>query len=324
MKTNITYNMDALTAAKLLPDDCVDCIVTSPPYYGLRDYGVIGQIGLEATPEQYIRKLVELFRELRRALKSCGTLWINIGDTYAAGSMTPHAGQRKNRDQSAMCGLRRSSVNGLKNKDLIGIPWMLAFALRADGWYLRSDIIWHKPNPMPESVTDRPTKAHEYIFLLSKSPKYYYDVDAIREPHTSIDDLKRRIQNGHGEWKTNKAASGSEYAIAGTRRNRAELYNPKGRNKRSVWSVPTAVVKEAHFATFPEALIVPCVLAGCPEGGIVLDPFMGSGTTAVVARKNNRQYIGFELNKDYVDITNDRLRRELGLFHCSADFRYDK
>lgn len=314
METDVTYCMDALAAAKLLPDDCVDCIVTSPPYYGLRDYGVPGQIGLEATPEQYIRKLVELFRELRRVLKSCGTLWINIGDTYAAGSMTPHAGQRKNRDQSAMCGLIRKPTEGIKAKDLIGIPWMLAFALRADGWYLRSDIIWHKPNTMPESVTDRPTKAHEYIFLLSKSPKYYYDADAIREPHTTIDDLNRRIKNGVGVWKTKKACANSEYAVNGTGRNRTELYNKNGRNKRSVWTVPTKPFKGAHFATFPKNLIAPCILAGCPEGGTVLDPFSGSGTTRIMANKLNRHAIGFELNPEYVKIEEERRRYELGIF----------
>lgn len=291
MQINTTYNMDALAAARLLPDGCVDCIVTSPPYYGLRDYGVDGQIGLEETPEAFIAQLVEVFRELRRVLKPKGTLWVNMGDSYNgykgnANSDTAGSAYAGFRDQPTRTSKFGLECKNIKPKDLIGIPWMLAFALRADGWYLRQDIIWHKPNPMPESVTDRCTKAHEYIFLFSKSAKYYFDADAIKEPAKNPADDVRRIaaareshkstpdslRNGIRQkvpsgWDTGKGGHGSFH-----RAGRAEAIEyteiaPEAlttRNKRSVWTVPPQPFKEAHFATFPEDLIAPCILAGCP------------------------------------------------------------
>ena len=309
MQINTTYNMDALAAARLLPDDCVDCIVTSPPYYGLRDYGVDGQIGLEETPEVFIDHLVTVFRELWRVLKPEGTLWVNMGDSYAGSNR---------------------GADDVKPKDLIGIPWMLAFALRTDGWYLRQDIIWHKPNPMPESVTDRCTKAHEYIFLFSKSAKYYFDAEAILEPcspntHARISqDLQKQIEShrANGGKKTNgpmKAVSRkTRMAGAGVKNNPSFetccVMPVTERNKRSVWTVSTKPFKDAHFATFPEDLIVPCILAGCPAGGLVLDPFNGSGTTRIVANKLGRNAIGFELNPKYIEIENRRRSKELGMF----------
>jgi len=250
--------------------------VTSPPYYGLRDYGHDGQIGLEQTPEQYIAAMVEVFRCVRDVLEDDGTLWLNIGDSYArtAGddSTKQTDGGLKTGRTGKSAQLFKKGINrppeGIKAKDLIGIPWMLAFALRADGWYLRQDIIWHKPNPMPESVRDRCTKAHEYIFLLSKSDRYFFDNEAMKEP-----------------------------AVDG-----------ETRNRRSVWTVATRPYKGAHFATFPPALIEPCILAGSRPNDIVLDPFMGSGTTAAVAAKHGRRYIGCELNEEYGDLQDERIR----------------
>lgn len=335
MQINTTYNMDALAAVRLLPDDCVDCIVTSPPYYGLRDYGVDGQIGLEETPEVFIDQLVTVFRELRRALKPEGTLWVNMGDSYNSykgnavrkNAQTDYAGHRGQPVRKSGFGLESKN---LKNKDLIGIPWMLAFALRTDGWYLRQDIIWHKPNPMPESVTDRCTKAHEYIFLFSKSAKYYFDAEAILEPcspntHARISqDLQKQIEShrANGGKKTNgpmKAVSRkTRMAGAGVKNNPSFetccVMPVTERNKRSVWTVSTKPFKDAHFATFPEDLIVPCILAGCPAGGLVLDPFNGSGTTRIVANKLGRNAIGFELNPKYIEIENRRRSKELGMF----------
>ena len=294
---------DALSVLKTMPDQSINTCVTSPPYWGLRDYGVDGQLGLESTPAEYVANLVEVFREVRRVLRDDGTLWLNLGDSYN-GSKMNRSGQhgykdgRSNRDKRFSVG----GVKGLKPKDLVGIPWMVAFALRADGWYLRQDIIWHKPNCMPESVKDRCTKAHEYIFLLSKNQKYYYDYEAVKEPLsiTTVNDLKSR------KTLNNKGTHGDTRKDLG--RNRDE-YVPKDgkRNKRTVWTVATKPFSEAHFATFPEKLIEPCILAGCPEGGTVLDPFIGAGTTAVVAWKNNRNYLGFELNPKYVLIATKRL-----------------
>jgi len=278
----------------------VHTIVTSPPYYGLRNYNVDGQIGLEVTPDEYIANLVAVFRECKRILRDDGTLWVNIGDSYN-GSAPNQSGQngyndgRENRDKRYSTG----GVNGLKPKDLIGIPWMLAFALRADGWYLRQDIIWDKPNPMPESVTDRPTKSHEYIFLMSKSAKYYYDNEAVKEPAVEGTDL--------GVLRSNKAAYGQGPTDIKTINKRlaicpdSRLGNPSGtRNKRDVWTVPTKPYKGAHYATFPPKLIEPMILAGCPAGGIVLDPFVGSGTTVMVANHLGRKGIGLDLNFKYL------------------------
>jgi len=274
--------------------------VTSPPYYGLRDYGHDGQIGLEETPEQYIEAMVEVFRCVWDVLEDDGTLWLNIGDSYAGNNS-----QASNNGRAGFGNPRERVVNrtgeGLKTKDLIGIPWMLAFALRADGWYLRQDIIWHKPNPMPESVQDRCTKAHEYIFLLSKSSKYYYDHDAIKEP------LK-------GEPQTrDKNAEGYQADYAhGDRFSKGErVFGADGlANKRSVWSVPVKPYAGAHFAVFPSELIEPCIIAGAPAGGVVLDPFMGSGTTAQVAQTLGRKYLGCELNPAYQPLQNKRLAQQ--------------
>lgn len=272
-----------------------------PPYYGLRDYGVDGQIGLEETPEEYVQKLVAVFREVKRVLKDDGTLWVNIGDSYATGttadrqqSKNPGVGANRIEAQNGVA--RIGNPAGCKTKDLIGIPWMLAFALREDGWYLRQDIIWHKPNPMPESVRDRCTKSHEYIFLLSKSRRYYYDYKAIQEPARTTDFVIRDREAG----QMNKVPGRSH--MNGLKHNRYKV-----RNKRDVWSIPVRPFKGAHFATFPEELIKPCVLAGSRENGIVLDPFFGSGTTGVVATKFNRDFIGIELNSDYIDIAKRRL-----------------
>lgn len=269
--------------------------VTSPPYYGLRDYGHDGQIGLEETPEEYIKAMVEVFRCVWDVLEDDGTLWVNIGDSYNGSGGQGTKPNIMSKEAAEGRGGKAIKVDGIKPKDMIGIPWMLAFALRADGWYLRQDIIWHKPNPMPESVQDRCTKAHEYIFLLSKSPKYYYDIESIKEP-VKQDWGTRDRANGkyHNEGSGLQPHSGLEksYEMA---------------NKRSVWSVNTKPYAGAHFAVFPQELIEPCIMAGAPVGGVVLDPFMGSGTTAQVAQNLGRQYLGCELNEDYKALQNKRL-----------------
>lgn len=297
---------DCLEVLKTLEDESVDCCVTSPPYYGLRDYGMSEQIGLEESPGQYISKLRMVFAEVHRVLKSDGTLWVNIGDSYAGNCSRTSTGR-------AGLGLPREGIFervGGKHKDLIGIPWMLAFALREDGWYLRQDIIWAKPNPMPESVKDRCTKSHEYIFLLSKKPKYYFDYEAIQEDAIWKDD--KRLTAGRIEYDGKRSEGTDMHAqksFVGSYVKKAdgeegEVYPV--RNKRDVWNVAVQPVKEAHFATYPEALIEPCILAGCKPGGVVLDPFFGSGTTGRVALKNNRHYIGIELNPDYIEIAKRR------------------
>jgi DNA modification methylase len=281
--------------------------VTSPPYFGLRDYGHEGQIGLEQTPEEYIKAMVDVFRCVWDVLADDGTLWLNIGDSYSSnpatgkkiggesyrGSSTPSL----NTEQQCRVAYRG---NGVKSKDLIGIPWMLAFALRADGWYLRQDIIWHKPNPMPESVNDRCTKAHEYIFLLSKSQKYFYDAEAVKEP-VATSSIARLSQ------PKLKEQTGSARVPGKTNGNMKAVGNAEGRNRRSVWTVNTKPYKGAHFATFPPALIEPCILAGSRKGDIVLDPFMGSGTTAAVALQHGRQYLGCELNQEYEALQQQRI-----------------
>lgn len=310
------FHGDVLTQLKKIPAGSVNTCVTSPPYFGLRDYGVKGQIGLEETPEAFTQKLVEVFREVRRVLRDDGTVWLNLGDSYASfrdGKATPDTtrgtdkgtlvpkGSAKNRMASTFAG------SSIKHKDLIGIPWRVAFALQADGWYLRQDIIWHKPNPMPESVTDRCTKAHEYIFLLSKSPTYYYDCEAVREPLSAATILRDKTPRGRSQTGGGSAASLAGYDYKRNADNGNMQSNPKGRNRRSVWTVTTKPYKGAHFATFPPDLIEPCILAGAPEGGLVLDPFMGSGTTAAVAKKNGRQYVGCELNPEYIKLAEQRI-----------------
>lgn len=336
---NRIFQGDCIEGMRTLPDQSVNCCVTSPPYFGLRDYGHKGQIGLEETPDQFVAKLVEVFREVKRVLKDDGTLWLNLGDSYAGGGgASGHTVETKNLGaNTSNYGAVKSGGKryGLKQKDLIGIPWMVAFALRADGWYLRQDIIWHKPNPMPESVTDRCTKSHEYIFLLSKSQKYWYDHEAIKTPiqDESIKRLMQDIENQTGSDRVPGKSNGKMKAVIGDRKyvdqsvigkklssHTGGVYEDGSivgngmANKKSVWTVTTKPYSEAHFATYPPDLIVDCIKAGCPEGGIVLDPFMGAGTTAMVARKLNRNYVGFELNPEYIRIAQNRLQTELGMF----------
>jgi len=302
------YHGDALEKLQALPSGTVNTCVTSPPYYGLRDYGVDGQIGLEPTPDEYISRMVEVFREVRRVLRDDGTCWINLGDSYASDPGKGYSGADPKWTEK---GTSRARTSFLPPKNLMGMPWRVAFALQADGWYLRSDIIWHKPNPMPESVTDRPTKAHEYIFLLSKSERYYYDAEAIKEPAQ--------------EWTGQAAVFERSGAVAShiLPGQNAAQHRGKGnaktlnvpneagtRNKRTVWTIATRPYAAAHFATFPPDLIKPCILAGCPEGGIVLDPFAGSGTTLWVAEQLGRQSTGIELNPEYCNLVYERMGGE--------------
>jgi len=277
--------------------------VTSPPYFGLRDYGHDGQLGLEETPEEYIKEMVEVFRCVWDVLEDDGTLWLNIGDSYNGSGGQGTKPNIMSKEAADGRGGKAIKVDGIKQKDLIGIPWMLAFALRADGWYLRQDIIWHKPNPMPESVQDRCTKAHEYIFLLSKSQKYYYDHEAIKEAAIH----EGRIVKASGTDAKNGAKGEFGATAAGFTTHDTLVTD---RNKRSVWTVTTKPYAGAHFAVFPSDLIEPCILAGAPVGGIVLDPFMGSGTTAQVAQNLGRQYIGCELNPAYMELQNIRTAQQ--------------
>lgn len=337
---------DCREVLRTLPDESVHCCVTSPPYFGLRDYGVAGQIGLEPTPEEFVAELVAVFREVRRVLRADGTLWLNLGDSYAGsgrgGNPTEatstlqgsQASQRASmivrtrpigstareaavtqRGSRLPAGFHENAGNigrawvppplGLKQKDLIGAPWMVAFALRADGWYLRQDIIWSKPNPMPESVQDRCTKAHEYLFLLSKSSRYFYDGDAIREADQFTDHPRSVLEKP-------EPSGGVLPPHQGLRTSTGRSGN--GRNKRSVWHVATNPFPESHFATFPPALIEPCILAGCPLGGTVLDPFGGTGTTGTVADRLQRAAILIELNPEYAAIAERRIRGDAGMF----------
>lgn len=324
METDKIIQGNCVEVLKCFPDGIVNTCITSPPYFGLRDYGVDGQIGLEETPDAYVAKLVEVFRDVRRMLRDDGTLWLNLGDSYAGSGRGP-TGKNGLGNQQKRQGFDSPKVvipANLKPKDIIGIPWRVAFALQADGWYLRQDIIWNKPNPMPESVTDRCTKSHEYIFLLSKSQKYYYDNEAIKEPvaDSTVQRLSQDVDNQKGSsrvpGKTNgpmKAVryGGNKYTQDPSVFNRTKSGNAYDyrelRNKRSVWTVATKPFKEAHFATFPEELIAPCVLAGSPEGGLAYDPFMGAGTTAYVAKKLGRHFLGSELNPAYIEIANRRI-----------------
>ena len=355
MELNHIYTGDALKVLQVLPTESVNCIVTSPPYFGLRNYNVAGQIGLEDSPEEYIKRLTEVFIECRRVLKKDGTFWLNIGDSYAGSGRGKGDINKKSRAQNKASYTgeifnKPYRLNGYKNKDLIGVPWMLAFALRTAGWYLRQDIIWHKPNPMPESIRDRCTKAHEYLFLLTKSARYYFDHSAMLEP-AKYDGRKKMTHDGSTKYLNNTACIGTQNVFKGGHErwpNKIRGYAEKegqvglseqyhgtniktrpfgsknqtgtgrndignvwidtpARNKRSVWSVPTRGFKGAHFATFPPDLIRPCIAAGSPPGGIILDPFMGAGTTAVVARELGRNYIGIELNGEYVRLARERL-----------------
>jgi len=313
METNKIINSDVFAGLRTLPDNSVDCCVTSPPYWNLRDYSVKGQIGMEKSPEEFIDVMCSVFMEVFRVLKPSGTLWLNMGDSYA-GSMKGKGHVKTENDnylQPSASWVEPIKTDGYKPKDMIGIPFMLAFALRSKGWYLRQDIIWHKPNPMPESVQDRCVKAHEYIFLMSKSNKYYFDYKAILTPIAA---------GTHNNTYTKTAKLSEDKNVnQWARQTLTRIFNylPDGQPaamKRSVWTVSTQAEKEHHFACFPEKLISDCILAGCPENGIVLDPFFGSGTTGVVARKLNRNYIGIELNPDYCKIAERKLRRELGMF----------
>jgi DNA modification methylase len=340
------------------PDRFVQTVVTSPPYWGLRDYGVPGQLGLEETPEKFVTKMVEVFREVRRMLRDDGTLWLNMGDSYTSGGRNTHGTrigykQETNGGSMQMQHIRPELPVGLKPKDMVGIPWRVAFALQADGWYLRSDIIWAKPNPMPESVTDRPTKAHEYLFLLAKSEKYFYDAAAIKEKASwpegpnSPESIKSPYGQGFtranqrkpsgwndGPTRDDKVGRYKKLPVGQTnirkKRDKQRGYPDRQhqgfndrwdameraeqcsgmRNKRSVWTVGTSPFPEAHFATFPPDLIKPCILAGSSGGGIVLDPFMGAGTTALVASQYGRSFLGIELNPEYVTIANARIAHE--------------
>lgn len=352
---------DCLEVLRTMPAQSVHCCITSPPYFGLRDYGtarweggdpacdhgikrdqsggkdgparqssksasserlnrqecrcgavrVDGQIGLEQTPAEFVAKLVDVFREARRVLRDDGTLWLNLGDSYNAGTTKP-SGASKTADVGGWttrsgdaAGARRCNVGSLKVKDLIGIPWRVAFALQDDGWYLRQDIIWHKPNPMPESVRDRCTKAHEYIFLLSKSRRYHFDAQAMRE------DAVKGFAGS--DFRTGKTAVHQLDRVS-----HKERVEDGKRNRRSVWTVATRPFKGAHFATFPPDLIKPCVLAGCPAGGVVLDPFGGAGTTGIVAEAHGRDSILIELNPEYARMAEERRGPQAGLFEVAA------
>ncbi len=339
---------DALTVLKTLPDESVHCCVTSPPYWGLRDYGHTNQIGLEKTPQDYVEALRATFAEVHRVLRDDGTLWLNLGDSYVSNAATerrPHGFSRRNgksNDSDAppmAVNAIGGRASGLKPKDLVGIPWRVAFALQFDGWWLRSDIIWAKANCMPESVTDRPTRSHEYIFLLSKSSKYFYDQEAIKEPciydvnGTGTAARKARAEEHHkamptaerngirpGGYKNSVNFDGKNH---GQEKQRGHSRRHNGfndrwdkmehedqctgmRNKRDVWTIAPANYPEAHFATFPTDLIKPCIMAGCPAGGTVLDPFLGSGTTAAVALDLGRSAIGIELSPEYVKLAEAR------------------
>ena len=346
------YNMDCLSGLRQMPDNSVDCCITSPPYYALRDYGCEGQIGLEDTPQAYIDRLTEVFMEVYRVMKPTGTLWVNIGDSYN-GNKKGNTEANKNKRVAESNHFEKKLLDGAKQKDLIGIPWMLAFSLRNEGWYLRQDIIWSKPNAMPESVKDRCVKSHEYIFLLSKSQKYYFDYEQIQEKAVTCENCPTGIernrlfdydskQNNHPEAYLINRTQKQGYAKAGGHRdqsggypmrtkncqydgqtpNSMHLRRENGlpdnqyyvRNKRDVWSVNTKPDLNAHFAVYPEELIRPCVLAGCPVGGVILDPFMGSGTTARCARRWGRHYIGFELNQEYIKIINEKTNVETDMF----------
>jgi DNA modification methylase len=321
------WHGDVVECLRQLPDGVAQTCVTSPPYWGLRDYGEADQIGLEPTPDEYVARIVEVFREVRRVLRDDGTLWLNLGDSYAGSGPSGASYQSettKRREAGGMDGSFRVSASlrdrgltyaekkpvappGLKPKDLVGIPWRVAFALQADGWYLRSDIIWAKPNTMPESVTDRPTKSHEYVFLLSKSARYYYDADAISEnaTHEKIGTHRGGSLARASERKLDATGKMSGWNHSGD----AWVSNGK-RNSRSVWRIATKPYAEAHFATFPIELPERCIKAGSREGDTVLDPFMGSGTTAWVARHLGRHAIGVELNADYITIARKRLAQQ--------------
>lgn len=331
MIANLIYGVDVIDGLRQLADESVHCVVTSPPYWGLRCYGVDGQIGLEESPGEYLARMVDVFREVRRVLRSDGTCWVNMGDCYAnsggAGWQGKNGARADRRHTQKSLGKRIGE--GIKPKDLIGMPWRLAFALQDDGWYLRSDIIWSKPNPMPESVRDRPTKAHEYIFLLTKSRRYFYDIEASKESVTGTAHSRGKGVNpkaagtgvGFGRvpsgWDTMKGRHDGKvgrYRNPKPKQNTSFSESVKGlvdkRNMRTVWTIATKGYKGAHFATFAPEIPAKCISAGCPEGGTILDPFSGSGTTGEVAIGMGRKYIGIDLNKEYEKLALERI----GLF----------
>jgi DNA modification methylase len=297
---------DATTVLRTLDAGTVQTCVTSPPYFGLRDYGTPGQIGLEPTLDAYVARLVEVFREVRRVLRADGTLWLNLGDTYSAGKCGRGdvgnivAGHQTRTNGSGVKPVQRPGVA----KQLLGVPWRVAFALQADGWILRQDIIWAKPNPMPESVKDRCTKSHEYVFLLSKSARYHFDAAAIEEPSANVSRAGKIERTFHSANR--KGAGRNDVG--------REVLRTATRNKRDVWTVATKPFKEAHFACFPLKLIEPCILAGCPAGGVVLDPFAGAGTTWLVAKQHGRQFVGIELNPEYAEMARKRVESVQAVF----------
>jgi len=304
---------DVREVLKGLDPESVQCVVTSPPYWGLRDYGSEDQLGLEETPEEYVENMVSVFQEVKRVLRKDGTVWLNLGDSYAGSNSTKDAvidkdslSYKAGHFRGGVSKSVNSKVEGLKPKDLVGIPWRVAFALQADGWYLRSDIIWNKPNPMPESIKDRPTKSHEYIFLLTKSKKYYYDNDAIREP-VQDSSIKRSMYGWDCDRPSTKNASMGGEGIH-TEKMGSRFVDPNGRNKRTVWKMNTKPYKEAHFATFPEELPETCIKAGTKKGDVVLDPFAGSGTVCAVASRLGRNSIGIELNEEYLKLARKRCK----------------
>ena len=329
---------DALNRLREMSAGSVQCCVTSPPYFGLRDYGTDGQIGVEATPDEYVTRLVGVFREVRRVLRMDGTLWLNLGDSYARTDGTSRqagrtaVGLRERQfgegmafghqvDAKTASDEHLPSFPGCKPKDLLGVPWLLAFALRADGWYLRSDIIWAKPNPMPEPVTDRPTSAHEHVFLLAKSARYFYDADAIREPLSPLSiQVHSRYKDGGSSLSSKVTGSGRKETTENSGlRNGKDRDLDAGRNKRNVWEIATQPYADAHFATFPPKLVEPCILAGSSPGDVILDPFAGSGTTGVVALRHDRSFIGVELGPAYADLARWRIRDDAPLLNAITE-----
>jgi DNA modification methylase len=304
---NVILHGDVIDKLKELESESVQCVVTSPPYWGLRDYGTDGQLGLEATPEEYVENMVDVFREIKRVLKDDGTVWLNLGDSYvsqpAGNSDATFSTKQISNSGSHIRRSQSTITTNLKPKNLVGIPWRVAFALQDDGWYLRQDIIWHKPNPMPESVTDRCTKSHEYIFLLSKSSKYFYDADAIKTGYS--EGTQSGSQFG---GKKGNSEDGMKAKLQSSPQGFFKMAD--GVNKRSVWKIPIKPYKEAHFAVFPEKIPELCIKAGSKEGDVVLDPFFGSGTTGYVAQRLNRKWIGIELNKSFIEIAKSRFNQQ--------------
>ena len=319
MNKAVIHVNDALELLKTMDSSSIQCCVTSPPYWGLRDYGIDGQLGHEKTPEEYVSKMVDVFREVRRVLRDDGTLWLNIGDSYAGNCSRASDGGRAGFGNPRE-GIFKREGDGLKPKDLVGIPWMVAFALRADGWYLRQDIIWHKPNAMPESVTDRCTKAHEYIFMFASSSRYKYNSDAIKEDAVNGDPSSPRGSKGvlgqsNFGLRDKQSELGKRTYTGFNHRRKNQEEQIEKRNKRSVWTVNTVGSPEAHFATFPPKLVEPCILAGSDKGDTILDPFSGRGTTGVVALAKERDYIGIELNPEYAEMSLQRIRGHNPLFN---------